>query len=45
MLNTLKKVGQVVSIDEAYKIVDTPYVFHSEDDWATIKSGVIEENI
>jgi hypothetical protein len=32
-MTTNKKVGQIVAVDMAYKMVDTPFVFHSEDDW------------
>lgn len=27
------KLGQLASIDAAYKFVQTPYIFHCEDDW------------
>lgn len=29
----MKKVGQIASIDIAYSYIDTPYVYHSEDDF------------
>lgn len=28
-----ENIGQVSSIDTAYSLVDTPYIFHLEDDW------------
>ncbi len=35
------RTGQMQSIDRAYAEVDTPYVFHSEDDWLFHRSGFI----
>jgi len=29
----LKNIGQIKSIDKAYSMVDTEYIFHCEDDW------------
>jgi GT2 family glycosyltransferase len=37
--------GQVTSIDKAYNLVDTEYIFHSEDDWEFIGSGFIEKSL
>lgn len=34
--------GQLSSIDLAYSIVKTPYIFHCEDDWEFYKEGFIE---
>ena len=28
-----ENIGQVASIDKAYSLVETPYIFHCEDDW------------
>jgi hypothetical protein len=28
-----KRMGQLFSIDKAYSVVDTEYIFHCEDDW------------
>lgn len=39
------KRGQIKSIDEAYALVETPYVLHWEEDWETYKDGFIEESI
>jgi hypothetical protein len=41
----MKKVGQITSIDIAYSYVDTPYVYHSEDDFVTLKDGFIPIDI
>lgn len=38
------QVGQVLSIDRAYACVDTPYVFHCEDDWEFFRGGFIRES-
>jgi hypothetical protein len=37
-----KNIGQLSSIDEAYKKVKTNFVFHIEEDWEFIRSGFIE---
>lgn len=42
--NETKK-GQIKSIVDAYATVDTPYIFHCEDDWEFMRSGFIEESI
>ena len=31
--------GQVYSIDRAYQMVKTDYIFHCEDDWSFVKGG------
>lgn len=38
-------IGQVRSIDSVYKLVDTPYVFHLEEDWEFYKEGFIEAGL
>lgn len=38
-------VGQMTSIDRAYATVDTPYIFHCEDDWRFFRSGFVEESL
>lgn len=38
-------VGQIRSIDRAYALVDTPYVFHCEDDWRFFRAGFVEESL
>ena len=37
-----KNIGQVRSIDKAYAMITTPYVFHMEEDWEFYKEGFIE---
>lgn len=37
--------GQIKSIDKAYALVKTKYVFHCEDDWEFYRSGFIEGSI
>ncbi|MES1926322.1 glycosyl transferase [Salinisphaera sp. T31B1] len=39
------KKGQIASIDHAYAHVDTPYIFHCEDDWLFLRGGFIEESL
>ena len=38
------KLGHIRSIDRAYEEVETPYVFHCEDDWRFLKGGFIEQS-
>ena len=38
------KLGQIKSIDKAYSLVDTPYIFHCEDDWVFYRYGFIEDS-
>tara|TARA_B100000795_G_C22449033_1_gene304905 strand:+ start:89 stop:466 length:378 start_codon:yes stop_codon:yes gene_type:complete len=38
-------IGQIASIDKAYSFVETPYIFHLEDDWEFYNSGFIEESL
>lgn len=42
---TEKRQGQIKSIDSAYALVKTPYIFHLEDDWESYRSGCIEESL
>jgi len=37
--------GQAASIDKAYSMVETEYIFHCEDDWEFYRSGFIEDSI
>lgn len=39
------KLYQIKSVDFAYSLVDTEYIFHMEEDWNFIKSGFIEDSI
>jgi glycosyltransferase involved in cell wall biosynthesis len=36
------KLYQIKSIDKAYRTVNTPYIFHMEEDWEFLQSGFIE---
>ncbi|MEM7694376.1 MAG: glycosyltransferase [Pseudomonadota bacterium] len=36
--------GQIRSIDHAYGLVTTPYIFHCEDDWEFFRTGFITES-
>ena len=39
------KFGQIRSIDRTYEEVETPYVFHCEDDWRFLRGGFIEQSL
>ena len=39
-----KRQGQIKSIDDAYSLVKTPYIFHLEDDWEFYKHSFIEHS-
>lgn len=36
------KLFQIKSIDAAYRLVETPFIFHMEEDWEFLKPGFIE---
>jgi GT2 family glycosyltransferase len=38
-------IGQIASIDKAYSLVDTEYIFHCEDDWEFYDYGFIEKSL
>lgn len=38
------RLGQIKSIDLAYSMVETPYIFHCEDDWEFYRPGFIEDS-
>lgn len=38
------KLGQIKSIDAAYRQVESPYIFHCEDDWLFFRPGFIEDS-
>jgi GT2 family glycosyltransferase len=40
-----KNLGQIKSIDLAYKEVTTDYIFHCEDDWLFYRNGFIEDSM
>lgn len=37
--------GQVKSLDKAYELVTTPFIFSCEDDWEFYKTGFIESSL
>lgn len=37
--------GQMRSIDKAYAMVATPFVFHCEDDWRFTRRGIVAESV
>lgn len=39
------QLGQMRAIDKAYALVDTPYIFHCEDDWEFSRYGFVKESI
>jgi hypothetical protein len=39
-----KRLGQIVSIDRAYAEVETPFIFHCEDDWKFLRTGFISKS-
>jgi hypothetical protein len=42
--HTGTRVGQVRLIDQAYARVDTPFIFHLEDDWEFTRPGFMEKS-
>lgn len=38
------RVGQIALIDRAYAMVQTPYIFHLEDDWEFYRPGFMEKS-
>lgn len=38
-------IGQIASIDKAYSMVTTPWIFHCEEDWEFFRGGFIEESL
>ncbi|MGF1561135.1 MAG: glycosyltransferase family 2 protein [Geminicoccaceae bacterium] len=38
------RLGQMASIDRAYATIDTPYIFHCEDDWRFFRGDFIEQS-
>ncbi|MDD7806043.1 MAG: glycosyltransferase [Endozoicomonas sp. (ex Botrylloides leachii)] len=39
-----KNIGQIRSIDKAYALVDTDYIFHCEEDWEFYRKYFIEDS-
>ncbi len=44
-INTGGRAGQLRAVDLAYSKVETPYVFHMEDDWQFLRPGFIEKSM
>jgi len=44
-INTGGRCGQIRAIDLAYGRVETPYIFHMEDDWIYVRPGFIEKSL
>jgi hypothetical protein len=42
---TWGKMGQIKAIDHLYSKVQTPYIFHCEDDWTFHRTGFIEKSL
>ena len=40
-----EKLGHLMSVDKAYGMVETPYVFHCQEDWEFLKGDFIEPSI
>ena len=40
-----KKEGQIFSIEKIYKLIETPLIFHCEDDWEFTRTGFIEDSL
>jgi len=45
IVNNKCNLGQMASIDKAYGLVTSEYIFHCEDDWCFYRSSFIEESI
>lgn len=39
-----KRLGQIVAIDTAYAEVQTPWIFHCEDDWRFLRTGFVAKS-
>jgi GT2 family glycosyltransferase len=44
-INNGRRIGQIKSIDKAYRTVTTPWIFHTEDDWEFLRPGFIEDSM
>ena len=43
-INNFQRRGQTFSIDKAYNLVQTPFIFHCENDWKFYRTGFIKES-
>lgn len=41
LINNEQNIGQVLSIDTAYSVIETDYIFHCEDDWEFFDTGFL----
>ena len=44
-LDNETRLGQIAAIDRAYALVETPYIFHCEEDWLFYEKGFIEASM
>jgi hypothetical protein len=44
-INTGGRAGQLRAVDLAYSQVETPYIFHMEDDWEFVRPGFVEKSM
>lgn len=44
-MDAKERIGQIKAIDKMYQTVETPYIFHMEEDWEFYKSGFIEASM
>ena len=44
-LDNETRLGQIAAIDRAYALVDTPYIFHCEEDWEFYETGFVEASM
>lgn len=44
-INTGGRAGQLRAVDLAYSQVETPYIFHMEDDWEFVRPGFMDKSI
>lgn len=40
-----RNIGLIASIDKGYSFVNSPFIFHCEDDWEFYRSGFIEKSL
>lgn len=45
LIKNEKNMGQIRSIDRAYRSVTSEYIFHCEDDWEFYRPGFMEESL
>lgn len=45
MVNNEPQLGQMKSIDKAYSLVTSEYIFHCEDDWEFYRTGFVESSL